>query len=448
MTTDTQAPGLPATRPRKRSAVRELPFLVVLAVVLALFIKAFLLQAFSIPSGSMQHTLEVGDRVLVNKLVYQVRGIHRGEVVVFNGIDDWAPESDISPPKDTFHKVLRAVGNAVGVTSAGEKDYIKRVIGLPGDRVMCCSDTGHVVVTPKGGSPVELSEPYLLDAGNDQDATKWFCESGRSRATCPAGAPGILVPKGRLWVMGDHRGASADSRAHLDDPHHGTIPIDRVVGRAFMVVYPVDRGRCCGCRRRLPTPSAHLLRRSRPASSGQCRWPCCVAGARCVAPPDARAATYAGPIMTEPKAVARTASRVLLLDGAGRLLLFRGGDPSAPERGTWWFTPGGGLDPGETLLEGAVRELFEETGLHCDPLALGEPVHAEESLFDFAGMRITQQQTFFVLRVDAHEVDTTGFEELEASSIVEHRWWEREALRSTADVVYPLCLSELLDRVA
>lgn len=152
--------------------------------------------------------------------------------------------------------------------------------------------------------------------------------------------------------------------------------------------------------------------------------------------------------MTEPPPVSRISARVLLLDRLGRLLLFRGGDPAKPEAGTWWFTPGGGIDPGESLLDGAVRELFEETGLRCDPRELGEPVHAEQALFDFAGMRITQDQTFFVLRITTHDVDISGFEALEASSIVEHRWWDRAALRATSDVVYPLCLSELLDRVA
>lgn len=151
--------------------------------------------------------------------------------------------------------------------------------------------------------------------------------------------------------------------------------------------------------------------------------------------------------MSEPTPVARSSARVLLLDGRDRLLLFRGRDPQRPEGGTWWFTPGGGVDPGESLVEGAVRELFEETGLRCRPGELGEPVHADETLFDFAGQRITQQQTYFVLRIEAHQVDTSGFTELERSSIVEHRWWKRAQLRSTRDVVYPRCLNELLDRV-
>ncbi|MDP9182459.1 MAG: NUDIX domain-containing protein [Actinomycetota bacterium] len=152
--------------------------------------------------------------------------------------------------------------------------------------------------------------------------------------------------------------------------------------------------------------------------------------------------------MTAPTPVARTAARVLLLDAAGRLLLLRGLDPAAPERGTWWITPGGGLDPGESLREGAARELFEEIGLRCSPAELGEQVHFEVNTFEWAGMRITQQQHFFVLRVDGHEVDTAGFSELEASSIIEHRWWDPEALRTTGDVVFPEDLSALLDLIA
>ncbi len=152
--------------------------------------------------------------------------------------------------------------------------------------------------------------------------------------------------------------------------------------------------------------------------------------------------------MTPPVPVPRTAARVLLLDARDRLLLFRGGDPHQPERGTFWFTPGGGLDPGESLHDGAVRELFEETGLQCDAADLVGPVHTEETDFEFAGMHIRQHSTFFVLRVDSHEVDISGFQELEASSIVEHRWWERGDLASTDEKFYPRCLVELLGRVA
>jgi 8-oxo-dGTP pyrophosphatase MutT (NUDIX family) len=144
----------------------------------------------------------------------------------------------------------------------------------------------------------------------------------------------------------------------------------------------------------------------------------------------------------------RTAARVLLLDAQDRLLLFRGFDTGAPDRGSWWFTPGGGLESGETHRDGAVRELFEETGLRCDPEALEGPVHEEETLFEFSSVRILQHSTFFVLRIDSHDVDVSGFQEVEVSSIVEHRWWTRDDLRATDEVYYPACLNDLLDRVA
>jgi signal peptidase I len=227
----------PAHRKEKSggSFFRELPFLVLIAFLLALLIKAFLIQAFYIPSGSMQHTLELRDRVLVNKLVYRFRDIHRGEIVVFNGLDNFTPETQIPPPRNGLQRVLRSISGAVGVGAPNERDFIKRVIGIPGDRVACCTN-GHVTVQPPGGQPIELDEPYLFE--NDQQV---FCDAGSGADKCPPGAPGVLVPKGRLWVMGDHRGASADSRTHITDSNHGTVPTDKVIGRAFVIVWPVGR---------------------------------------------------------------------------------------------------------------------------------------------------------------------------------------------------------------
>jgi signal peptidase I len=227
-----------------RSFFRELPFLVIIAFLLALFIKHFFVQAFFIPSGSMEQTLHVGDRVLVNKVPYYYRDPHRGEVVVFNGLNNFDEGVTITPATNPVSKVLRKISGTIGLGAPNEKDYIKRVIGIPGDKVMCCDTGGNVVVTPAGGKPVSLHETYIYK--NGPDSSQYFCAAGSTQAACPPGAPGILVPKERLWVMGDHRNDSADSRYHVSDANHGTVPQDKVVGRAFTVVYPFGRAGLLG----------------------------------------------------------------------------------------------------------------------------------------------------------------------------------------------------------
>jgi signal peptidase I len=201
-----------------------MPLLIGLALVLALVIKAFLLQAFFIPSGSMERTLHgcrgcVGDRVLVNKLLYDVRDVRRGEIVVFSGKGSWGSNGEVVTVtgNNPLQRVLRGVARAVGAAPPADTDYVKRVIGLPGDRVACCTPAGQVTVQPEGADrPVALDETYLFE-----DDRQPFCAAGSGPQVCAPGAPGVLVPEGRLWVMGDHRSASADSRAHRDDPGGG-----------------------------------------------------------------------------------------------------------------------------------------------------------------------------------------------------------------------------------
>ena len=144
----------------------------------------------------------------------------------------------------------------------------------------------------------------------------------------------------------------------------------------------------------------------------------------------------------------RRAARVLLLDAQDRVLLFHGCDPADDTAGHWWFTPGGGLDPGESPAQGAARELAEETGLVVDPVALGAPVHARTAEFVFAGQAYRQVEDFFLVRVDAHEVDTAGFTALEVAAVLEHRWWPAAELRATDEVVYPADLVAVLGRAA
>jgi signal peptidase I len=186
--------------PAQRSFWRELPVLLIVAVLVAVLVRTFVVQTFWIPSGSMEQTLLVNDRVLVNKLVYDFRDPLRGEIVVFV-----APQSWRSNPNET--------------------DFIKRVIGVGGDHVVCCDAQGRVTVN---GHP--LVEPYVYP-GNS------------------FGAPfDVRVPNGRLFVMGDHREISGDSTKHLED-HSGTVSVSAVVGRAFVIFWPLSRVRT------LPVPA-------------------------------------------------------------------------------------------------------------------------------------------------------------------------------------------------
>ena len=205
---------------RKRSFWREFPILVVIALLLAVVIKTYAIQAFFIPSGSMENTLEINDRVLVNKLVYDVRGIHRGDIVVFNGDGSWDPGT---APRDTNFVVKFAQGFAsmFGFGHPGDI-LIKRVIGLPGDKVACCDAQGRVTV-----NSVPLTEQTYLYPGDDPSEIRF----------------NIVVPPGRLWVMGDHRLISDDSRNHLGQPGGGTIPENAVIGRAFVIIWPISRWR-------------------------------------------------------------------------------------------------------------------------------------------------------------------------------------------------------------
>ena len=142
----------------------------------------------------------------------------------------------------------------------------------------------------------------------------------------------------------------------------------------------------------------------------------------------------------------RRAARVVLVDRADRTLLLRGGDPARPGL-RWWFTPGGGLNEGETSAEGAARELYEETGLRVEPADLGDPVWHQVTQFSYDNRKYRQEQDFYLVRVPEWQIDTTGFDVEEQRTIDDHRWWTAAELDTTAETVYPENLAELLRRI-
>jgi len=197
----------------------DIPVTLVLAFAMVLLITTFVAKPFSIPSGSMEDTLQVGDRVLVNKVVYHLRDIERGDVVVFDGTDSFVPAS-IVEPRNPVSAAVTWVGQSVGIIPPDGTDFVKRVIGVGGDHVVCCDAYGRITVN---GVPLEeQSYLYAGDSPSDQ-------------------AFDVIVPDGMLWLMGDHRSNSADSRAHLGDPGGGMVPESRVVGRVMNVLWPLGR---------------------------------------------------------------------------------------------------------------------------------------------------------------------------------------------------------------
>lgn len=202
--------------PRKGSVLREFPILIIVALAVSLLIKTFLVQFFYIPSGSMENTLQIGDRVAVNKLPFISKTINRGDVVVFRDPANWLPE----PYEASGNKVLGKIKDGlvtVGVLPNPAKQYlVKRVIGVAGDKVICC-ENGKLTINGK-----ETSEPYIF-AGNKASDMDF----------------NITVPEGKIWVMGDHRGSSADSRYHQDDVNNGFVPVSKVTGQVFATIWPI-----------------------------------------------------------------------------------------------------------------------------------------------------------------------------------------------------------------
>jgi signal peptidase I len=217
--------GKARTGRRRRSTFwKELPLLVVVALLLTFLIQTFLAKVYVIPSGSMETTLHGctgcnNDRVLVDKITYRFTDPAPGDVVVFRGPDSWNSEIDVPEPTSTIGRGLQEFGSLIGLAPPDEKDFVKRVIAVGGQTVSCCDSRNRVMVD---GEP--LDEPYIY----------YLPEAGPARQS-PFGP--VTVPEGQLWMMGDSRNNSADSR----EPDHGPVPVTNVIGKARMIVLPFSR---------------------------------------------------------------------------------------------------------------------------------------------------------------------------------------------------------------
>ncbi len=237
-----------AAQPRRKAPWWELPLLVVIAIAIAILVKSFVVQPFYIPSESMEKTLagshDLGhDRILVNKLIYDFRDPHPGDIVVFHAPNGWDDEPVQKPPGNQLLKVVRGFGQLVGVVPPDGEVLVKRVIAMGGQTVK--GDAGGNVYVSKDGpnGPFKkLVEHFVYRSGTNNEHRKF--------------GP-VTVPKGRLWVMGDHRDDSADSRYHCGpgavdgdptscDPTASTVPVDDVIGKAFVVAWPPSHWRTLG----------------------------------------------------------------------------------------------------------------------------------------------------------------------------------------------------------
>jgi signal peptidase I len=221
---DTRSPGRHSGSGSRgwKTFLRDVLVIFVVALLVSVLIKAFLIRSFYIPSASMEDTLQIDDRIVVNQLTPALMPLQHGDVVVFRDPGGWllpSPEVDKPPIAAAVDWAL----TTVGLSAADSNDHlIKRLIGLPGDHVVCCNSLGQMSV-----NDVPLDEPYTKVVPGDSRASDVDFD--------------VTVPADSLWVMGDNRGNSADSRYNQDGPTRGFVPLDHVVGRAFVITWPIDR---------------------------------------------------------------------------------------------------------------------------------------------------------------------------------------------------------------
>ena len=204
--------------------LRDVVVIIVIAALVSFVVKTFVVRSFYIPSGSMERTLLVNDRILVDELTPRWAGYDRGDIVVFKDPGGWLPPAPQRPARPALVEAADWVLTFVGLSTSDAQDHlVKRVIGLPGDRVVCCNALGQVTIN---GSPVDELSYLNLPEGDTAASNIDF---------------DVTVPEGAIWVMGDNRDRSQDSRAHQELPGGGFVPLENVVGRAFLTTWPFDR---------------------------------------------------------------------------------------------------------------------------------------------------------------------------------------------------------------
>lgn len=228
MTDNSAAAETGRRSPKRRGALaflRDVIVIIVIALLVSFLVKTFLVRSFYIPSGSMENTLQINDRILVDEITPRFSGYQRGDVVVFRDPGGWlTDEGTDDAPRPWIVEAVDWVLSLVGLSAPDSDDHlIKRVIGLPGDHVACCNAIGQITVN---GQPLDETSYIKLAPGEKEPEVVPF---------------DVTVPAEELWVLGDNRDRSRDSRYNQDQPGKGFVPIENVVGRAFIITWPFDR---------------------------------------------------------------------------------------------------------------------------------------------------------------------------------------------------------------
>lgn len=226
MTTESAPASMPATKRRRGFLVflRDVLIIVVIAALVSFVVKTFIVRSFYIPSASMERTLMIDDRILVDELTPRWTAYERGDVVVFKDPGGWLEGQPQPPARPPLIEAFDWALTVVGISATDSQDHlVKRVIGLPGDHVVCCNALGQITVN---GAPIDELGYLNLPEGDTAASNDPF---------------DVVVPEGSLWLLGDNRDRSRDSRAHQDLPSGGFVPMDNVVGKAFLTTWPLDR---------------------------------------------------------------------------------------------------------------------------------------------------------------------------------------------------------------